>query len=81
MTVIRSLYAIAAQHDIKMRQIDVKTAFFNSTSEDETFIEQPCGFESGERDVCKLKKCIYGLKRASRAWNQFLTKFFWNLVT
>ena len=26
-TVIRSLFAIAAQHGLKMRQIDVKTAF------------------------------------------------------
>ena len=64
-----------------MRQIDVKTAFFNSTLEDENFIEQPRGFESGERDVCKLNKCINGLKQASRAWNQFLTKNFWNFVT
>ena len=26
-TVIRSLFAIAAQHSLKLRQIDVKTAF------------------------------------------------------
>ena len=58
MTVFRSLFAIAAQHGLKMRQIDVKTGFLNSTLEDESFIEQPRGFESGERDVCKLKKLI-----------------------
>ena len=57
-----------------MRQIDVKTAFLSSTLEDEIFIEQPRDFESGERDVCKLNKCIYVLKEASRAGNQFLTK-------
>ena len=69
MTVIRSLFAIAARHGLKKRQIDVKTAFLISTLEIEIFIEQPRGFESGERDLCKLNKCIYCLKQASRAWN------------
>ena len=53
-------------HDSKMQQIDVKTAFLNSTLEDEFFIEQPLGFESGECDVCMLNKSVYGLKQASR---------------
>ena len=54
MTVICSIFAIAAQHGLKMRQIDVKTGFLNSTLEDEFFIEHHRRFESGERDVCKL---------------------------
>ena len=57
-----------------MRQIDIKTALLSSILEDELFIEQPRDFESGERDACKLNKCIYVLKEATRAWNQFLTK-------
>ena len=58
MTDLRSLFAIVSQHGLKVRQIDVKTAFLSSTLEDETFIEQPRGFESGERDACKLNKSI-----------------------
>ena len=54
MTANRSLFAIAAQHGLKMRQTDVKTAFLNSILDVEIFIEQLCGFESGERNVCKL---------------------------
>ena len=73
MTVIRSLVAIAAQHGLTMQKIDVKTTCLNYILEDEIFIEQPRGFESGERDVCNLNKCTYGLKQASRALNQFLT--------
>ena len=79
MTVILSLFAIAEQHGLKIQYVDAKTAFLNSTLEDESFIEQPCGFESGERDVCKLNKGIYGLKQASQAWNQFLTKLLLEL--
>ena len=79
MTVIRSLFAIAEQHGLKIQNIDAKTVFLNSTLEDEKFIEQPCGFQSGEHDVCKLNKGIYGLKQASQAWNQFLTKLLLKL--
>ena len=74
MTVMRSLFAIATQHGLKMREGDVKTTFLNSTSEDRVFNEQHRSFESDERNVCKLNKYIYGLKQASRAWNQYLTK-------
>ena len=79
-TAIRSLFAIAVQHVLKMRQIDVKTAFLNSTLKDENFIEQTRGFESGKRDVCKLNKCIYGLNQATPAWNQFLTKILLEIL-
>ena len=35
-------------------------------------MEQPQGFiaPGQEKKVCHLKKAIYGLKQASRAWNQ-----------
>ena len=79
MTVILSLFAISEKHGLKIQNIDAKTAFLNSTLEDENFVEQICGFESGERDLCKLNKGIYGLKQASQACNQFLTKVFLEL--
>ena len=58
LTDLRSLFALVSQHDLKMRQINVKTAFLNSTLEDEIFVEHPRGFESGESDACKLNKSI-----------------------
>jgi hypothetical protein len=50
--------------------MDVKTTFLNGALEEEVYIEQPQGFEVHPKDthVCRLKKSLYGLKKASRAW-------------
>jgi len=51
--------------------MDVKTAFLNGSLDECIYMAQPEGFiESGnEHMLCKLKRSIYGLKQASRAWN------------
>jgi len=50
--------------------MDVKTAFLNSAIEEEVYVEQPLGFDTHERQthVCRLKKALYGLKKAPRTW-------------
>lgn len=71
---VRTLLAIAAQFDLDILQIDVKTAFLHGLLEEEIFMSQPEGFAKGNY-VCKLQKALYGLKQASRSWNQCFTKF------
>jgi hypothetical protein len=53
-----------------IHQMDVKIAFLNGVTEEEFYIEQPEGFEVGDRDmhVCRLRRTLYGLKQAPRAW-------------
>nr|GEX54228.1 hypothetical protein [Tanacetum cinerariifolium] len=69
---IRILIAITVYYDYEIWQIDVKTAFLNGHLSEEVYIEQPEGFVNPKysNHVCKLKRSIYGLKKASRQWNK-----------
>jgi hypothetical protein len=46
--------------------MDVKTTFLNGKIEQEVFVEQPDGFVLHNKGthVCKLRKALYGLKKA-----------------
>jgi hypothetical protein len=50
--------------------MDVNTSFLNGVIEEEVYIEKPQGFEVSPREthVCRLKKALYGLRKAPRAW-------------
>lgn len=54
--------------------MDVSTAYLNSKIEEDVFMKPPEGFENtiGPNKVLKLKRTIYGLKQAGRAWNTTL---------
>ena len=67
-TSIRLLIAIAAIFDLKIHQMDVKTAFLNGDLEEEIYMEQPESFVKPRQEskVCKLTKSLYGLKQAPK---------------
>ena len=77
---MRILLAIAAFFDYEIWQMDVKTAFLNGDIEEELYMVQPKGFVDPENadKVCKLQRSIYGLKQASRSWNQRFDKVIKN---
>jgi hypothetical protein len=54
--------------------MDVKSAFLNGDLAEEVYVHQPPGFIAAghERKVLRLKKALYGLRQAPRAWNQKL---------
>jgi len=74
---IRLLLSYAVNHGIILYQMDVKSAFLNGVIEEEVFVKQPPGFEDLKHPdhVYKLKKSLYGLKQASRAWYDRLSNF------
>ena len=65
------LIALAEVHDLKIHQMDLKTAFLNGELEKEIYMEQPGGFfvPGKEKKVCKLVKSLYGLKQAPKQWH------------
>lgn len=78
-TSIRVLMQLAAQYDLTLHQMDVKTAYLNAPIDTEIFLEQPEGFEvkgaGGNKLVLKLNKSLYGLKQSGRNWNNLLHTF------
>jgi hypothetical protein len=67
----------ACSKNIKVCQMDIKSAFLNGELEEEFYIEQPEGFQLSKNAYYgwKLKKALYGLKQAPRAWYSRLDKY------
>lgn len=76
-TTRRVFFAVAAEEDWEIDQVDVKTAFLNGTLEEVVYMRQPPGFHSGSgQTVCRLVKSLYGLKQAPRQWHAELSSVF-----
>ncbi|CAI7794059.1 unnamed protein product [Closterium sp. NIES-54] len=65
-TTLRVMLGTAANRGIK--QMDITSAFLNGIILEELYMLQPEGLDDGSSRVCMLKKAIYGLKHAPRAW-------------
>ncbi|KAK3133143.1 hypothetical protein QOZ80_6AG0532910 [Eleusine coracana subsp. coracana] len=68
---VRLLLALAAQEGWCVHHMDVKSAFLNGDLKEEVYVHQPPGFViPGKEDkVLRLRKALYGLRQAPRAWN------------
>jgi len=78
MKTIQLLISQATQFKWPIFQMDVKSAFLNGVLEEEVYIKQPPGYMKigEEKNVLKLKKSLYVLKQASRAWNTRIDTYF-----
>jgi len=75
---IRMLITLSAQNNWKIHQMDVKSAFLNGTLEEEVYVEKPAVYvvRGKEDKVYRLKKALYGLKHAPRAWYKKIDSYF-----
>ncbi|GJZ28533.1 retrovirus-related pol polyprotein from transposon TNT 1-94 [Tanacetum coccineum] len=69
--------ANAANKNMTIFQMDVKTDFLNGELKEEVHVSQPEGFVDHDNPshVYKLKMVSYGLKQAPRAWYDMLSSF------
>lgn len=74
------LKALAAQRGWSVYQLDVKSAFLHRDLSEEVYVELPLGFESSGNNgkVYKLRKVLYGLRKAPRSWYNRIENYFTN---
>lgn len=73
---LRIVIALAKLFGWPVEQLDVVTAFLYGSMKELVFIQIPEGMElNGNFDCLKLLKSIYGLKQASRVWNETFDEF------
>ncbi|GJU90626.1 retrovirus-related pol polyprotein from transposon TNT 1-94 [Tanacetum coccineum] len=70
MEAIRIILAYTAHKSFIIFQMDVKTAFLHGSLKEDVYVYQPEGFINDDHPshVYKLKKALFELKQAPRAW-------------
>ncbi|KAK7872848.1 hypothetical protein R5R35_006719 [Gryllus longicercus] len=58
-----------------MLQFDVRTAFLYGDLHETIYMDPPEGANISDGQVCRLQKSLYGLKQASRCWNEKFNQF------
>ncbi|GKB29416.1 retrovirus-related pol polyprotein from transposon TNT 1-94 [Tanacetum coccineum] len=74
---VRIFVAYSAHKNFPIYQMDVKTEFLNGPLKEEVFVRKLDGFVDPDfpNHVYRLKKALYNLKQAPRAWYDKLSSF------
>ena len=67
MHTICTLVAVVAARGWSLRQLDVNNAFLHGDLH-EVYMTPPPGLQAPPRLVCRLRRALYDLKQAPRAW-------------
>jgi hypothetical protein len=74
---IRTILSIAAYNGWSVFQLDVKSAFLHGELAEDIYVNQPLGYDNGDsKMVYKLRKALYGLRQAPRAWYSKIEAYF-----
>jgi hypothetical protein len=71
MATIRTIIAMTTAKGWSLHQMDVKNVFLHGDLQEEVYMEQPPRYvdQIHPNLVCRLKKTLYNLKQAPRAWS------------
>lgn len=74
---LRLSLAIAASKGFLIHYLDIKTAFLIPPLAEEVYMSiLPEGYGSiSSNKMCRLKKCLYGLKQSPHNWNKTMNEF------
>jgi len=75
---INLMFALAAQHGLKLRGLDIYGAFITADIDEPVYMQLPKGLEKdidGEPPIWKLRKTLYGLRRSPKAFYDQLTEY------
>ncbi|GJR00463.1 retrovirus-related pol polyprotein from transposon TNT 1-94 [Tanacetum coccineum] len=74
---VRIFVVYVAHKNFRIYQMNVKTEFLNGPLKEEVFVRRPDGFVDPDfpNHVYRLKKVLYSLKQAPRAWYDKLSSF------
>ncbi|CAL1391748.1 unnamed protein product [Linum trigynum] len=74
---VRTVFTLALSQSWPIAQFDVNNAFLQGPLQEEVYMVQPPGFVDPSRPdhVCRLRRAIYGLRQAPRAWYTALSTF------
>ncbi|GAA0165401.1 transmembrane signal receptor [Lithospermum erythrorhizon] len=71
---VRMVLALAVVKGWKLNQLDINNAFLHDYLNGDIYMALPPGYQlAAPSQVRKLKRSLYGLKQASRQWNQEFT--------
>jgi hypothetical protein len=68
---VHLLLALAVAKDLCIHHLHVKSSFLNGELTKKVFVKKTSGFviKGTEHKALLLRKVLYGLRQASRAWN------------
>jgi hypothetical protein len=72
---IHLVLSIATTKGWEVHQMDVKNDFLHDDLSEEIYMEQPFGFIQNSYLVSRMKKSLYGLKHAPRAWYEKMDSY------
>jgi hypothetical protein len=68
MTTVHTLIAVVAHYSWTLSQMDVKNVFLHGDLHEEVYMQPPPSVEVPMGHDCHLRRALYGLQQAPRAW-------------